>query len=189
MLVAWYHTPMADSKTLALVGAGTGFLLWLLWPKKAQAQTSSTPALPNPDRPNDKTVSQQSIMKMIRAEARRQGVPEAFALATAELESNFQNVKAKKGRSYGPMQVHVSALKDGEAEDRLLDLTFSIPRGVSILKDRLKRAKGDTLLARIMYFCGPGWQKSCSEPALDNLKRRWAPAAIKWGIPTHYPGF
>lgn len=113
-------------------------------------------------------------------------MPEEFALANAEVESGFKNVKAAKGESYGPLQVHISS---GYTSDQLKSMDVSIPAGVKILKQRLVKAKGDSLLARIMYFCGPGYEKSCSAAAIANLQKRWAPIATKWGVQAYYPGF
>jgi len=131
--------------------------------------------------------SQLAILEKVRAAARAIGVPEALALATCELESNFKDVKALKGASYGPMQVHTSTLAAGETLAQLQNIDWSIARGCLILKQRLKLAKGDSELCRIMYFCGPGWQKSCTEESLVRVRARWRPAAAKWGVQTRYP--
>jgi hypothetical protein len=130
--------------------------------------------------------TQQRWIIAIVAEAKRQGVPVELALATGEVESSFRDVKATNGNSYGPMQVHVSALLSGETVTDLKNPAFSIPRGVQILRQRLVKAKGDSLLARIMYFCGPGYATSCSDEAIARLKSRWAPAVSKWKVKAHY---
>lgn len=130
--------------------------------------------------------AQREIANLVLAEAQRQGVPPELALAFAELESGFANIKAVNGKSYGPMQTHVSALLPGETEAQLANMAFSIPRGMGILKQRLARAGNDTTLCRVMYFCGVKWEKSCSEAALARLKARWAPAAARWGVPATY---
>jgi len=156
----------------AAVG-GLGALWWLV-----QGSSSPEAALPvlQP--------GQQEFVAIIKAEALRQGVPVELALATAEVESGFRDVQ--NGSSYGPMQVHISGLLPGESATDLKNPTFSIARGVSILKQRLKLAKGDTLLARIMYLCGPGYQKSCSEAAIARLRTRWGPVASKYGVAATY---
>lgn len=150
-------------------------LLWLFWPSTASAMT-----------PTSGNASQEQIKNLLRAEALRQGVPVELVLAFAELESNFKNVKAPNARSYGPLQVHVSGLKDGESEAQLFDMSFSIPRGVEILKRYLKLASGNSELARIIFFCGPGWQTSCSAESLVRVKERWRPVALKWRVASNY---
>ena len=132
--------------------------------------------------------SQELIQEKVRAEALRQGVPPELALAMTEVESNFKNIKAKRGESYGPLQVHVSS---GYTAAQLWgDMDLSIRVGVGIIKQRLQKAGGDSLLSRILYFCGPGYlipgQKGCSEVAVDRLKTRWGPVAAKWGVQAHY---
>ena len=132
-------------------------------------------------------LSQTQIIALLRAEALKQGAPVEFVMATAEVESNFRNVKAVNGASYGPLQVHVSALLSGETEADLQNLGFSIARGVSIIRHRLTRANGDSVEARTMYFCGANYTPStCSEYARARLRERWAPVATKWGVKTRY---
>src|SRR5574338_472132 len=74
-----------------------------LWPKKAKASADG--------RAFD--TEQLRWIEKIRAEAERQGVPAEYALANAEVESNFRDVIAKQGgQSFGPMQVHGPTLRD-----------------------------------------------------------------------------
>lgn len=129
---------------------------------------------------------QMRIAGLVRIEAERQGVPVELALCTAELESMFKNVKAQNGASYGPMQVHTSALEQGETVGDLQNMAFSIARGIKILKLRLSQAGGDSELCRVMYFCGRAWEKSCTAPSLERLRARWRPAASKWGVKARY---
>ena len=136
-----------------------------------------------------RTTEQLAVMVRIRAEALKQGVPVELALATAEAESNFRNVKATNGASYGPLQVHKSHLLPGEAESVLLNMDVSIPRGITILRNLLARAGGDPIEMRVMYFCGPYYRTkgSCSDESIARTKSRWAPVAARWGVKAAYP--
>lgn len=149
---------------------------WLV-SKKAKASTST----------DEYNQSQLKIINKIRAEATKQGVPVEFALATADLESGFENKQnVSGGQSFGPMQVNVVNLKSGETVDQLKNLDFNIKRGVEILKKYLKQAGGNTYKARILYFCGPGL---CKGNPPERLTVRWNEAASKWAVPVFYSGF
>jgi hypothetical protein len=163
-----------------LLPAGAAALTWLLSSSKAEASTPGSPLA-------GLTTKQRAIAELVAARAHAIGVPAEFALATCELESNFADIKASNGESYGPMQVHVSTLRPGETVANLKNMTWNIARGVLILQQRLKLAGGDSELARIMYFCGPGWQKSCSATSLGRVRARWRPAAARWGVKARYP--
>jgi hypothetical protein len=131
--------------------------------------------------------TQRDIARRIWAEALRQGVPPELALATSEAETGFRNVKAAKGESYGPLQVHISW---GYAPAELLNLDVGIPAGVKVLRTYLTKAGGDSTLMRLIYFCGPGYLQgtSCTDPVLvDRVKTRWAPIASRWGVRPAYP--
>ena len=173
--------PVASNNILGpLTVVGGAALIWFMWPSTASA------AVPAP--PNIPPATESDIITRLRAEAAKQGVPVELVLATADLESGFKNVKATNGRSYGPMQVHVSALnKDaGETEAMLWNMSFSIPRGVSILKQRLRLAKGDSALMRVMYFCGGNYTQSCKGQSIARVRARWAGVVPKYGIKPFY---
>lgn len=166
----------------AAIGGGLA-LAWILalWAKK-------TP--PSPTLPPKYNSGQADIIDRIRAEAPRQGVPPEIALAFSQLESNFaSSAKSSDGSSYGPMQVNKVHLRAGQTLKDLQNLDFNIALGVSIIKDYLKRARGNTELARIFYRCGPAYQKSCKPETIEHVKTRWATAAAQWGVPAVYPAF
>ncbi len=155
-------------------GAGVAFFLWLLSrPSSAQAATAES---------GDFTPAQLDIIARLRKEAVRQGVPEALVLATADVESDFKNVKAAKGNSFGPLQVNTVS---GYTAEQLQNLDFGIQVGVSIIKRYLQRAGGNSLLMRTYYFCGPN--APCSAAAQQRLEARWIPAANRWGVLPSYP--
>lgn len=182
------RTPLegnVDDKPWWLLAVPLGAaIIYVFWPKGVlEASVSADAPL---------SASQKEIIALIRAEARRQGVPEELALAFADLESKFQNVKAAGGESYGPMQVHISHLKPGEDKSILWDMSVSIPRGVAILKNYLKKAGGVSAIARTIYFCGPGSMKGplygCKTMgAVQTNQNRWQDAAAKWGVKDRYP--
>lgn len=149
---------------------------WLLFRDSETSASSSGPP----------SASVEQIQALIRAEALRQGVPVELALATADAESGFKNVKATNGASYGPLQVHKSHLLPGENEQVLLNMLVSIPRGIAILKKYLAIAKGDSALMRVIYFCGPNYTKSCSPASIARNRARWAPIAARWNVRPTY---
>lgn len=171
--------------------AGAAAAVWLLASKTAPA-TEAAPL----DPVENMSGEQKRIAGLVAKEAGLQGVPVELALAFADLESGFKNVKAPNAASYGPLQVHVSALQAGETEAMLQNMSFSIPRGISILKKYLGLAGGVSLDARLIYFCGyKGWKTlctatvtsgCCSQAARDRVTARWKIAAAKWGVKVRY---
>lgn len=150
------------------------FFMWLLSrPSKAQAATIDG---------GEFTPAQRDIIVRLQREAVKQGVPEALVLATAEVESDFKNVKAAKGNSFGPMQVNTVS---GYTAEQLSNLDFGIQVGVTMLKRYLKKAGGDSALARTYYFCGPN--APCTPATQQRVETRWAKAASRWGVQASYP--
>lgn len=136
---------------------------------------------------DDYSSAQKAIMTKVKTEALRQGVPVELALATADLESRFVNVQNKDGgQSYGPMQVNVVNLRQGETLTQLKNVDFNIKRGVEIIKSNLKKAQGNSYKARVLYFCGSGM---CGGNPPKKLTDRWNEAVRKWNIAAFYPGF
>lgn len=153
-------------------GAGLAFFVWLLaHPSKAAAATTG----------GDFTASQRDIITRLQRESVKQGVPEALVLATAEVESDFKNVKAAKGNSFGPLQVNTVW---GYTPEQLQNLDFNIQVGVSILKKYLVKARGDTTLTRTYYFCGPN--APCTPAVQQRVETRWSKAASRWNVKSSY---
>lgn len=173
---------LLSSKAAASVGSGSGS-----GSGSGGGSTSTGAIVPGGPKWSAYSAAQQQLIAMIIAEAQRQGVAIELALATAEVESNFTNVKAVNGASYGPMQVHTSHLAAGETVSDLQNPSFSIARGVQILKRYLTKAGGDTVTARIFYFCGPAYTDSSCKPATrETVKARWKTATTKWKVKPYY---
>jgi soluble lytic murein transglycosylase-like protein len=100
-----------------------------------------------------------AIRRIIVAEARRQGVPAAFALAVAWQESGWQPHVVSSAGAIGVMQLlpatadWVSATMLGEAVD-LKDAHSNVRAGVSLLRHYLARYRGDRSLALAAYYQG-----------------------------------
>lgn len=121
-----------------------------------------------------------AVKAQISVEATRQGVPVPLALAMAEVETGFRNVKAKRSGARGPLQVHKSALKPGELPKLLLDPEWNLRRGIEILKTYHEKSKGKHLLTRILFVCGYKYEKSCTDSTIQRIKDRWRPVARKY---------
>lgn len=96
------------------------------------------------------------IQQMIAAEATRQGVPPALALAVADEETNgtFDQSMVGKDRDTGVFQIIPSTAKMLGVDPT--DLTQNISGGITFLRDNLNQFRGDWQLAVEAYNAGPG---------------------------------
>jgi LysM repeat protein len=105
------------------------------------------------------TAARSSIRRIIGAEARRQGVPTAFALAVAWQESGWQPRVVSSAGAIGVMQLlpatgdWVSATMLGERVN-LWEPHSNVRAGVRLLRHYLDRYRGDRSLALAAYYQG-----------------------------------
>lgn len=172
----WLVSSKAEAATPSSGGGGS---------TPVPSPTTSGSVVPGGPLWSSYSASQQAWIKAILAEAKKQGVPVELALATGEVESNFRNVTT--GPSYGPMQVHTSALVSGETVADLQNSAFSIARGVTILRRYLVKAKGNSTTCRLYYFCGPAYDDDSCKPATRAVTlSRWATYSKKWNVKATY---
>jgi soluble lytic murein transglycosylase-like protein len=103
--------------------------------------------------------ARQSIAQLIVAEARRQAVPEAFALAVAWQESGWQPSVVSYADAIGVMQLlpatgeWVGGAMLGHPVN-LWDPAQNVKAGVRLLKHYLARYGGDRSMALAAYYQG-----------------------------------
>jgi soluble lytic murein transglycosylase-like protein len=103
--------------------------------------------------------SRREIGEIIRAEARAQGVPVAFAQAVAWQESGWQPEAVSGAGAVGVMQLTpptadwVASTILGHRID-LHDAHSNVQAGVALLRHYLERYHGDRQLALAAYFQG-----------------------------------
>jgi LysM repeat protein len=117
---------------------------------------------PTPAMPSDMAAlvrARQSIAQLIVAEARRQAVPEAFALAVAWQESGWQPSVVSYADAIGVMQLlpatgeWVGGAMLGHPVN-LWDPAQNVKAGVRLLKHYLARYGGDRSMALAAYYQG-----------------------------------
>jgi LysM repeat protein len=103
--------------------------------------------------------SKAAVQRLIRASAKRHGVPESLALATAYQESGFQMRVVSPVDAIGAMQVLPSTARTlGHLHGRTFDLlkaSDNVDAGVILLKDLLN-ATGSPASALAGYYQGLG---------------------------------
>jgi LysM repeat protein len=117
------------------------------------------PSAGAPDSMADRMAARAGIRALIENEARRQGVPVAFALAVAWQESGWQQGPVSGAGAIGVMQLlpatgdWVSGSMLGEAVD-LHDAASNVRAGVALLRFYLDRYAGSRDLALAAYYQG-----------------------------------
>lgn len=106
-------------------------------------------------------VSASSSQKLIAAEARRQGVPEGFALRIAKIESGQRcdavGPRTRSGRAQGPLQIMPgSARALGHSGGPLNNCGAGLHYGMKHLAMCYRLAGGNQPLAARCHLAGPG---------------------------------
>ena len=104
-----------------------------------------------------------TVCEMIVKESESQGVDPGLAVALGHHESGLRRFAVSKAGAVGPLQVLPKYYPKGCG----IDVKGQIKAGVIMLKNALRRAKGDEVLAVAMYNSGnkPGkrafrWSRS-----------------------------
>jgi soluble lytic murein transglycosylase-like protein len=99
----------------------------------------------------------QSVRQMVAEAAREHDVPEDFALAIAEQESDFKCRERSSAGALGVMQIkRATAAGEGYTGDSqgLLDCETGIKYGMKYLKRAIAVADGDLCTAAHLYYSG-----------------------------------
>jgi soluble lytic murein transglycosylase-like protein len=99
----------------------------------------------------------QSVRQMVAEAAREHDVPEDFALAIAEQESDFKCRERSSAGAMGVMQIkRATAAGEGYTGDSqgLLDCETGIKYGMKYLKRAIAVADGDLCTAAHLYYSG-----------------------------------
>lgn len=80
--------------------------------------------------------------------------------------------------SYGPFQLQARwYVREGEHPHVLLEPSISIPRAIATIRNRLARASGNEVAARVAYVCGHAG--NCSPEKRQQIERRYLEADQK----------
>ena len=111
------------------------------------AATPETPALPSQDPKHDPK-------EMVRAAARRSGLPPEFVESVAQVESGFRPDAVSPKGALGVMQLMPGTAKTLGADPH--DTAQNIDAGTRLLRDLLIKYDGDVVKALAAYNAGEG---------------------------------
>ena len=111
------------------------------------AATPETPALPSQD-------PKQDPKEMVRAAARRSGLPPEFVESVAQVESGFRPDAVSPKGALGVMQLMPGTAKTLGADPH--DTAQNIDAGTRLLRDLLIKYDGDVVKALAAYNAGEG---------------------------------
>lgn len=134
-------------KALQALGQGEPPLSGQATPSGAQPTSSQMPEV---------SIPQRQVQAVVAAEAQRQGLDPALALATASVESNFNPTAVSNKGAMGTMQVMPGTAQDeGFRPNEMLSYPQNAEAGVSYLKKQLVATNGNVYEALRRYNAGP----------------------------------
>ena len=99
--------------------------------------------------------SKQQVANLVIAEAKRQGIDPALALAIAKQESNFNQKDISRAGAVGVMQIMPADVND-YGGGNVYDINDNIRIGVTEIKKKLQLSGGDVREALLRYNWGDG---------------------------------
>jgi len=113
------------------------------------------------------------FLKNVHYEATRAGLPPELVLAVIDTESNFNRWAISSVGAQGLMQVMPFWLKEiGRPGDNLFDVRTNLRFGCSILKEYVKREKGNLQRALARYNGSLGSVRYPNK-VFNKLRKRW----------------
>jgi soluble lytic murein transglycosylase-like protein len=113
------------------------------------------------------------FLKLVHREAKRADIPPELVLAVIQVESNFDQFALSVVGARGYMQVMPFWLNElGHPEDNLLDSKTNLRYGCTILKQYMKREKGNLNRALGRYNGSLGKRKY-PDKVFKALRNRW----------------